>query len=99
MSTLNISKRVLLVAISAIGILLIIPLIVVYLNSQLSWTGTDFVLGGLLFLGTILLFGLMFLQTKATWFRTALAIVLVACLLLVWAELAVGIFGTPFAGS
>jgi hypothetical protein len=31
--------------------------------------------------------------------RAVLAIVLAAALLLIWIELAVGLFGTPFSGS
>jgi hypothetical protein len=56
------------------------------------------VAGGLL-LGTGLAIELVISKITDIRYRIAIVIVLLVVLLLVWAELAVGIFGTPFAGS
>jgi len=55
-------------------------------------------MGGLL-LGTGLLCEFVLRKVKRPGYRIALCSALVLVFLLVWMELAVGIFGTPFAGS
>ena len=59
----------------------------------------DFVVMGILLFGTGL--AIEFAAKKLTnpVYRVAAIIVIVAALLLIWAELAVGLIGTPFAGS
>jgi hypothetical protein len=54
---------------------------------------------GVLLLGTGLMCELVMRKVKKKQHRIALCLALLAALFIVWAELAVGIFGTPFAGS
>jgi hypothetical protein len=82
-----------------VALLLLIPLIGMQFSDEVDWSGSDFVIMGTLLLGTGLLFELIMRNVKTTQNRIILGIVLFAALFLVWAELAVGIFGTPFAGS
>ena len=79
--------------------LLLIPLIAMQFSNEVNWTPLDFIVAGILLLGTGLIFELVMRKVTKTQHRIALCIAILAALLIVWAELAVGIFGTPFAGS
>ncbi len=79
--------------------ILCIPLIAMQFNNGVHWDGFDF-----LVMGTLLLitgFAIDFVRRKITSTRTRVILVcaVVCTFLLIWAELAVGIFGTPFAGQ
>ena len=52
-----------------------------------------------LLLGTGLMCELVMRKVSNIKYRVAICRVLLAALVLIWIELAVGIFGTPFAGS
>ncbi len=81
------------------AILLLIPLTAMQFTDEVSWGFLDFtVMGGLLF-GTGLVGGLVWRQVSNTVYRALLIIAIVGTFLLVWAELAVGLFGTPLAGN
>ena len=80
-------------------IILLIPLIGMQFSSEVNWTVSDFVIMGTLLLGTGLLIELVLRKVKKAQDRIILCAALLAALFLIWAELAVGIFGTPFAGS
>jgi hypothetical protein len=76
------------------GGLLLIPLL-----GNWPWTLGDFVIAGVLLFGTGLVYELLIKRVRDSAYRIYLAIALAIAFLLVWAELAVGLFGTPFAGS
>jgi len=80
-------------------ILLLIPLIAMQFTSEVDWKLPDFVIMGILLLGTGLL--CEFVMRKVKWIENRVLIIgaILVVLFLIWAELAVGIFGTPFAGS
>lgn len=80
-------------------ILLLIPLIAMQFTEEVKWTLLDFVVAGILLLGTGLIFELVMKKVEKTKHRITICIAVLAGFLLIWAELAVGIFGTPFAGS
>ena len=92
-------NRRLLIIISTTAILLLIPLIAMQFSDEVSWTVTDFVVAGVLLMGTGLLCSLVIDRVKKPVFKIAICLAILATLLIVWAELAVGILGTPFAGS
>jgi len=83
----------------AAGLLLLIPLIAMQFSTEVNWSLFDFLVAGVLLLGTGLLLELVLRTVKNTQQRIILCLAILAGLFLVWAELAVGIFGTPFAGS
>jgi hypothetical protein len=76
------------------GLLLLIPLL-----ARFPWTLSDFIIAGVLLFGTGSLFVLLARLTRNKMYRLAIAVVVFIIFFLVWAELAVGLFGTPFAGS
>ena len=77
-----------------VALLLLIPLI-----ARFPWSPIDFVTAGVLLLGTGLMCELVLRKVKKFEYRIAICVALLAALVLIWIELAVGIFGTPFAGS
>ena len=79
--------------------LLFIPFIAMQFSKEVNWTLADFVIAGILLLVTGLICDFILRKVKKKENRTALIIAIIVLLLLVWAELAVGIFGTPLAGS
>ncbi|HEX6333991.1 MAG TPA: hypothetical protein VFZ78_07175 [Flavisolibacter sp.] len=80
-------------------ILLLIPLVAMQFTSEVDWDGRDFAIMGVLLFGTGLLCELVLRTVKHAEYRVLLVAALLVLLFLIWAELAVGIFGTPFAGS
>jgi hypothetical protein len=79
--------------------LLTIPAIAMVFTTEVNWTAFDFVVGGVLLVGTGLICEIALRVLKKTSHRVVACAVILAVLFVVWAELAVGIFGTPFAGS
>ena len=82
-----------------VALLLLIPLIAMQFTDEVSWTRFDFVVAGVLLLGTGLTCELVMRKVNKTEYRIAICVAILAALFLIWLELAVGIFGTPFAGS
>lgn len=92
------NKRLAGILITAV-VLLFIPLIGMQFTHEVNWTLSDFVVAGILLFGTGLLCELVLRKVKTTKYRIAVVAVILIVLALIWAELAVGLFGTPFAGS
>ena len=84
---------------TAIPLILLIPLIAMQFTDEVVWTFSDFVVMGIILLSTGLLCELVIRKTSKIYWRIAFCIALLIMFFLVWAELAVGIFGTAFAGQ
>ncbi|WP_218109536.1 permease prefix domain 2-containing transporter [Flagellimonas chongwuensis] len=92
------NKRLITILAIALSILLI-PFIAMGFTNEVNWSVFDFLLIGVLLFGAGLVLELILRKVKTLRYRIILGIALFAVLLLVWVELAVGIFGTPLAGS
>ena len=79
--------------------ILLIPLLAMQFTDEVVWDLTDFVVAWGLLVGTGLSYKLLTKKMGSTSHRVAVGVAVVVVLLLIWMELAVGIFGTPFAGS
>lgn len=84
---------------AAIAIVLCIPLIAMQFTDQVSWTVFDFAIMGTLLFGACFLGVLTTKKVAKKDHKVLVYIAILASFLLIWAELAVGIFGSPFAGS
>ena len=82
-----------------VAILLLIPFVAMQFTSSVDWETGDFIIMGILLLGTGLLCEFILRKTRRIKNRMLLCGVALLVFFLIWAELAVGIFGTPFAGS
>lgn len=78
----------------AVAILLLIPVV-----AQFPWTRIDFIIAGVLLLGTGLACELVLRTVKKFEYRIAIVAAILLALFIIWAELAVGLIGTRFAGS
>jgi len=76
------------------GLLLLIPLVAMQFSQEVHWTGFDFVVAGGLLFGAGLTFTLLARLGNSTPYRLAVAVAVGAGLLLVWANLAVGLVGS-----
>lgn len=83
----------------AVAFILLLPLIAMQFTDEVVWDLFDFVVAGVLLLGTGLLCEFSMRKTKNRVNRIAILAVILAVFFLIWAELAVGIFGSPFAGN
>ena len=80
-------------------LLLCIPLIAMQFSNEVDWKPFDFLAAGILLYGTALACEAVLRKVKTTGARVLAVAAILMALFLVWAELAVGIFGTPLAGS
>ena len=94
----NQNKR-LMAILSSVAIILLIPLIAMQFTEEVNWDVFDFIIMGILLVGIGLSCELVLRKVKNPIYRLIICGVLLIVLFLTWAELAVGIFGTPIAGS
>lgn len=81
------------------GLILLIPLVAVQFTDEVDWNLFDFVVMGVLLLIVGFGYELATTNVNETKSRFAIGLLFLAVLLIIWAELAVGVFGTLFAGS
>lgn len=78
----------------ATALLLLIPLVAMQFTAEVNWTGSDFVFAGVVLFGA----GLTFVLIARKWdngaYRLAVGVAVLAGLLLVWANAAVGLIGS-----
>jgi hypothetical protein len=82
-------------------LLLLFPLVGTLVSNEVNWSFFDFIVMGILILSMSFGIKQVIMTTKNTNYRVLIIgmILLVFILILIWVELAVGIFDTPFAGS
>jgi hypothetical protein len=93
-----VSKQVMFVLL-ATGLILLVPLLAMQFTKEVVWDLFDFVVAGVLLVSTGLIYVFAARMVRSTQHRFVIGVVLAVAFLLIWAELAVGIFGTRFAGS
>ena len=89
----------LIIILGVVGAILLIPFIAMQFTTEVDWSLFDFVLMGVLLTGTGLLSELAIRKIKTNPQRLIVLGVILLTFFLIWVELAVGIFGSPFAGS
>ncbi|WGF91274.1 hypothetical protein [Aequorivita marisscotiae] len=82
-----------------VAILLLIPLLAMQFTDQVNWSSLDFVVMAMLLFGIGFTCEQVFWKVKKNTHRLFILVPLLIVFFLIWAELAVGIFGSPFAGS
>ena len=92
------NKR-LIIIFSVIAGLLLVPLIAMQFTESVDWDETDFIVMGILLSIVGLSLELVMRKTKKVLSRIIICGLILFAFVLIWAELAVGVFGTPFAGS
>ena len=82
-----------------VAFILSIPLIAMQFTNEVDWSFSDFAIMGFLLTSTGLVVELVIRKVRKPENRFIVIAAILALLFLIWAELAVGIFGSPFAGS
>lgn len=95
MKTIN--KAIIIYSIAAI--ILAAPFVAMQFTSQVKWNLSDFIIAGILLFFTAFLIDIILLKVSTESRKFIYISIVLAVLFLIWAELAVGIFGTPFAGN
>ena len=80
-------------------IILLVPLVGMQLSSEINWGLLDFIVAGILIIVLILVLELIFRKVQSNKKRLWLVILIGILFIMIWVELSVGIFGSPFAGS
>jgi hypothetical protein len=92
------NKRLTLILLTT-TLLLLVPLVAMQFTEEVNWNLMDFLVAGILLFGTGLLCELALRKIRDIKYRVAICLALLVFLALLWAELAVGIFGSPISGS
>lgn len=81
------------------GLILLLPLVAMQFTNEVNWSVFDFIVAGILLFGTGGVIEFALRKIKVVNQRVWVVLGILFVLFLIWAELAVGIFGTPFAGN
>jgi hypothetical protein len=93
MNTKQLSLRRSLIRLAfATVLILLVPLIAMQFSDEVNWSLMDFVVAGSLLFGTGLIYALATRTTRSVEQRVVIGTVVVTALVLVWVQLAVGIF-------
>jgi len=68
-------------------------------TDEVNWTTTDFIIAGGLLFGAAIISEIVLRKIKSFNYKVGLLIAIFITLILIWIELAVGIFGTLFSGN
>ncbi len=93
------TKKSLLIISSVTAAFLAITMVAMQFSEQVQWSAFDFILAAILLFGAGFAIDIVTRKIKSRNRRIAFLIAFVGLFLVVWAELAVGVFGTPLAGS
>ena len=75
------------------------PLIGMQLSSEINWELFDFIVAGIIITVLILVVELIFRKVQSSKKRFWLVFLIWVLFIMIWVELAVGVFGSPFAGT
>ena len=68
-------------------------------TDEVNWTTSDFIIAGSLLVGSGLISEIVLRKIKNINYKVGLIMAILIIVILIWIELAVGIFGTQFGGS
>jgi len=83
----------------AVAILLLVPFVAMKFTEEVAWSLSDFIIMGVLLTLTGLACDFAWRKMKTTPLKIFICLSILLIFFLIWAELAVGLFGTRFAGS
>ena len=78
---------------------MLITLIAMIFTNEVNWTLSDFVIAGIILFSASILIEFVYRKSYKFKYRIPIILIILIVFMLIWAELAVGIFGTAFSGS
>lgn len=91
--------KALLIITSITLLILLFVFVAMRYTDEVNWTIGEFLIAGILIFEVGLMINYTNRRAKKSRMRLLFYIILAIVLILIWAELGVGILGTPFAGS
>jgi len=92
-------KKKFLIRLVTVWSILLLPLVGSQLSTEIQWDLADYVVAAVLLTAVVIGVELILIFNLSKRQQMVLLIVFFLSFLLLWAELAVGIFGSPLAGS
>ncbi|GLU44093.1 hypothetical protein [Allomuricauda sp. NBRC 101325] len=83
----------------SIATLLLVPFVAMQFSSEVQWSAFDFLVAGILLSALGFSIDLVLKKSKNFQKRLFWVLTLIGLFVLLWAEIAVGIFGSPIAGT
>jgi hypothetical protein len=99
MENLNFKQNRLLIMLGVVAVLLLTPLVLMQFDLGVDWDAFDLLVAAFLLTTTVLILELNFRTKKSIRIKLVVTGAILFLLFLIWAELAVGIFGSPIAGN
>jgi hypothetical protein len=99
MITMTAQNKRLFTLLAGVACLLLVPLVAMRFTNEVNWTALDFLVAAALLVGACLIFEFFARRATSSAGRLIVGIAVIAVLVIAWVELAVGIFGSPWAGS
>ena len=93
------NKHKIILSVLAAELMLLVPLIAMQFSDEWDWGVMDFIIVGVLLAGVGVAYCMIISGLKNNIRQAVIGFALAASMVLIWMELAVGIFGSPFAGS
>ncbi|MAW95217.1 MULTISPECIES: hypothetical protein [unclassified Leeuwenhoekiella] len=87
------------ILLSVVVLLLLIPLVAMQFSPDVNWSGFDFAVMAILLFGTAMVCEFILRKVKTFKNRVLVCGIALFIFFVLWAEIAVGIFGSPIAGS
>lgn len=83
----------------AVSVILAVPFVAMMLTEQVNWSMSDFLVAGLLLTSLGFAGRWILSNVRPLHYKVISVLLLLSVLIIIWLELAVGIFGSPFAGN
>ncbi len=87
------------IILAIVAILLLVPAIAMLVSDGANWSPADFVIAAILLTGLLTGLDTLNRKVKRKSLRIGLILLLLFLFVLLWAEMAVGLFGSPISGS
>lgn len=84
---------------SIAGILLLLPYVAMQFSREVNWTISDFGVASVLLFSLTFILNLIINKIKPKRSKIILMIIVFLAFIILWVEMAVGIFGSPIAGN
>lgn len=96
---MTIPKKRLSILLLIATIILLVPFVAMQFTNEVQWSLFDFIVAAFILFGLVLSIELILRQVKNPLKRFAIGLGILIVFLLLWLELAVGVFGSPLAGN
>lgn len=93
----NKKRRILMYSIC--GLLLLVSFVGMQFSEEVDWSVLDFIIAAIMLFSVTFVIDLIVHKIHRKSYKIGLLLVIVLAFVLVWAEMAVGVFGSPIAGN